>query len=319
MSAKSNNQGRAYEYAWCQALVKSLKTLQKINIVKNSSFFANQKAWNNLSIEKQDLFFISANATIDNILELEPIIQESIEETLYIEFQKDEFGRIGDVRDIIVRRNNIDWEVGFSIKHNHSAVKHSRLSHALDFGSEWYNVPCSEIYWNDVKSIFNILNQWKSEKKKWVDLDNKEKDVYFPLLKAFLEEIKRAYKKDHNIVIKLFYYLVGIKDYYKIVSDDKKQLTFIHTFNLYGTLNKPSKIKISAFNIPISNIPTEILTVRFKPNSRTTIEVYMDNGWAFSFRIHSASSYIQPSLKFDIQFISTPISVWNIECKWKNK
>lgn len=76
MSAKSNNQGRAYEYAWCQALVKSLKTLQKINIVKNSSFFANQKAWNNLSIEKQDLFFISANATIDNILELEPIIQE---------------------------------------------------------------------------------------------------------------------------------------------------------------------------------------------------------------------------------------------------
>lgn len=74
MSTKSNNQGRAYEYAWCQALVKSLKSLQKIDIVQNSSFVANQKAWNNLSVKKQDLFFLSANATIDNILELEPII-----------------------------------------------------------------------------------------------------------------------------------------------------------------------------------------------------------------------------------------------------
>lgn len=44
MSAKSNNQGRAYEYAWCQALVKSLKTLQKINIVKKFKFFCKSKS-----------------------------------------------------------------------------------------------------------------------------------------------------------------------------------------------------------------------------------------------------------------------------------
>ena len=43
MSAKSNNQGRAYEYAWCQALVKSLKTLQKINIVKIQVFLQIKK------------------------------------------------------------------------------------------------------------------------------------------------------------------------------------------------------------------------------------------------------------------------------------
>ena len=93
-------------------------------------------------------------------------------------------------------------------------------------------------------------------------------------------------------------------------------MTLIHTFNLHGTLNHPSDTKISAFEVSTVDIPTEILSMRFKKNSNTTVEIYMDNGWAFSFRIHSASTLIQPSLKFDVQFISTPSSVLNIECKW---
>lgn len=34
----------------------------------------------------------------------------------------------GDVRDIVIKRKDIEWEVGLSIKHNHDAVKHSRLA-----------------------------------------------------------------------------------------------------------------------------------------------------------------------------------------------
>ncbi len=37
MSTKSNNQGRAYEYAWIKTLYKALDGMRKTRIVKNSS------------------------------------------------------------------------------------------------------------------------------------------------------------------------------------------------------------------------------------------------------------------------------------------
>lgn len=238
---------------------------------------------------------------------------------LLLEFQKDETGESGDVRDIVIRRDDIKWEIGLSIKHNHAAVKHSRLSHVLDFGNEWYGIPCSNQYWNAINPIFDMLNCEKNRGTNWSDLSDKDDDVYVPLLQAFLDEVNRAYRNDPDVAIRMFEYLVGMKDYHKIVSNDSKRVTLIHTFNLHGTLNQPSHIKISAFEVPIAETPTEILATRFKRNSKTTVEIYMDNGWAFSFRIHSASTRVQPSLKFDVQFISTPASVLHVECKWNKR
>lgn len=316
MSTNSNDQGRAYEFAWITTLFKTLDPIRKTGIVRNSSYDANKRAWNTISQDKRDLFAVSANAAVNAILELEPRMEEDNGDTLFLEFQKDENGETGDVRDIVIRRDDINWEIGLSIKHNHAAVKHSRLSHVLDFGKEWYGVACSKQYWNDIAPIFNMLNREKSRGANWSDLNDKNNDVYVPLLQAFLDEVDRAYKNNPDIAIRMFEYLVGVKDYHKIVSSDSKRVTLIHTFNLHGTLNQPSRIKISAFEVPIAEIPTEIITMRFKKGSKTTVEIYMDNGWAFSFRIHSASTRVQPSLKFDVQFISTPTSVLHIECKW---
>ena len=55
-----------------------------------------------------------------------------------------------------------------SIKHNHEAVKHSRLSHGLDFGNEWFGIPCSKEYWNAVKPIFDRLKSEKAKGRKLV-------------------------------------------------------------------------------------------------------------------------------------------------------
>lgn len=316
MSVNSNNQGRAYEYAWMTALLELLKPLRKTDVVHNSSYEANERAWNAISQEKQKLYTTSANAAANTIVELEPMMDENSVDTLILEFQKDEAGENGDVRDIVIHRDDIDWEIGLSIKHNHDAVKHSRLSHVLDFGKEWYGVPCSHDYWNDINQVFELLKCEKDRETAWADLDKKEETVYVPLLQAFLNEVTRAYRENPNIVVKMFEYLVGVKDYHKIVSHDSKKMTLIHTFNLHGTLNQPSAVKVSAFEVLTADIPTEIIAMRFKKNSNTTVEIYMDNGWAFSFRIHSASTVVQPSLKFDVQFISTPVSVMNIECKW---
>ncbi len=316
MSTSSNDYGRAYEYAWITALFESLSPIRKTDIVCNSSLNVNERAWNTISQDKRDLFTISANSAVNAVLELEPRMEEDDGDSLLLEFQKDESGEIGDVRDIVIRRDNIDWEIGLSIKHNHAAVKHSRLSHVLDFGNEWYGIPCSNQYWNDINPIFNMLNREKNKGTNWSDLTNKDDNVYVPLLQAFLDEVNRAYRNSPDVAIRMFEYLVGIKDYHKIVSNDSKRVTLIHTFNLHGTLNQPSSIKVSAFEVPVAETPTEIIAMRFKRGSKTTVEIYMDNGWAFSFRIHSASTRIQPSLKFDVQFISTPTSVLHVECKW---
>lgn len=315
MSTKSNDQGRAYEYAWIEALYKALHDTRKTQIVQNSSLDANKRAWDSMTPDIQALFVTSADAAVNTVIELEPRIAEDDGDALTLEFQKDGAGIKGDVRDIVISRDTIKWEFGLSIKHNHDAVKHSRLSHVLDFGNEWYGIKCSPDYWNAVKPIFDTLT--KNKGKKWSDLPNKESTIYVPLLQAFMDEINRAYAKNKNLPRKMIEYLIGVKDYYKVVSHDSQRLTLIHTFNMHNTLNKPSKKKVSAITVPIVRFPTRIVSLAFKPGSSTTVEMYLDNGWQLSFRIHNASSKIQPSLKFDIQFMGMPPSVLNIQCVWQ--
>lgn len=317
MSTNSNDQGRAYEYAWINALYNTLSAIQKTRIVNNSSLNANKRAWNMMHTDMQKLFEISANSAVNTILELEPRLSEDDGNELVLELQKDDAGIQGDVRDLIIRRNNIAWEIGLSIKHNHEAVKHSRLSHKLDFGKEWFGIPCSANYWADVTPIFDRLKAEKAVGKKWSELTDKEETIYIPLLKAFMAEIQRANSADASMPKKMVAYLIGTRDYYKIVSHDKKRMTMIHTFNMHDTLNKPSKNKASAANIPVIELPTELVSMKFKTGSNTTVEMYLNHGWKLSFRIHNASTKVEPSLKFDIQFIEMPASIFHIECKWK--
>ena len=316
MSTKSNDQGRAYEYAWMKALYMALHGQRKTHIIDNSSLIANERAWSTMDEDMQKAFMISANATIDTLIEMEPKLVENDGDELTLEFQKDGAGIKGDVRDIVIKRQEIQWEIGLSIKHNHDAVKHSRLSHKLDFGKEWFEMPCSKAYWDAVTPIFDMLKKEKENGTRWSEIDDKNQNVYVPLLQAFKDEINRAYKQDKTVSRKMIEYLIGVEDYYKIVSKDNKYLTLIHTFNIHDTLNKPSKMKVPAITIPIVELPTRIVALEFKPNSKNTLEMYLDNGWQLSFRIHSAKSTVEPSLKFDIQFIGMPTSVLNIECKW---
>lgn len=151
MSRKCNNQGRAYEFAWINALADALAPERNVVVTKNSSYEANRRAWDSLAPDKQELYRISASAAIPTILELEPRMTENSGDTLTLTPQKDGSGITGDVRDMVIRRGAINWEIGLSIKHNHEAVKHCRLIHLLDFGKEWFDRPCSTQYWSDIK------------------------------------------------------------------------------------------------------------------------------------------------------------------------
>lgn len=317
MSERSNNQGRAYEHAFINTLLEEIIKTRPAKIEENSAYFASKHAWDCVSQQFKILLKSSALCAVYTLFDLEPLILDSNNDILILKIQTDNQGIEGDVRDILIIRKDIQWEIGLSIKHNHFAVKHSRIAERLDFGKKWFNIPCSNKYWQEITPVFNYLKEEKSKSKNWNDLNNKYDDVYVPLLKAFINEIQQSNFLDKNVPKKMVEYLLGEFDFYKVISIDRKNITQIQTYNLHGTLNKPSKIRKPKLTIPIVNLPTRIVNIDFKPGSKNTVELYLDNGWQFSFRIHNASTKVETSLKFDIQIIGMPTTIISIDCKWK--
>ena len=127
MSNRSNDLGWGYEYAWINALRDALKPHRAVRIAENSSLVANRRSWDLLAPEMHELFEISAAAALKTVLELEPKLIEKAPDELLLEFQQDQAGVAGDVRDIVIKCNSEQWEIGFSVKHNHEAVKHNSL------------------------------------------------------------------------------------------------------------------------------------------------------------------------------------------------
>lgn len=317
MSDLSNNQGRAYEFACLNAFYDEISQYRQVHILENSSFQAAQRAYETLSSEEKALYKRSALAMIPTVFECEPRIIEKGDDIIELYIQKDEAGKEGDVRDIIIARDNIKWEIGFSIKHNHFAVKHSRLSPTIDFGEQWYGIPCSQEYWNDIKPVFAYLENEKINHTKFSELPNKEKDVYVPLVTAFINEIKRQYSNHKSIPQQLVEYLLSKFDFYKIISIDKKELTQVQSYNIHGTLNQSARNQRPQIEIPIAALPTRIISLDFHPDRSNTAELYLDGGWYFTFRIHNAETYVVPSLKFDIQIAGLPTTIVTINCIWK--
>ncbi len=317
MSNTSNNQGRAYEFACLNSLYRAISKIRPAKIVKNSSYSAAESAWNTLSHGEQTLYTLSAQSTIETIFSLEPNIIETGTDVLNLYIQTDQHGEDADVRDIIIERKDIIWEIGLSIKHNHMAVKHSRIAKTLDFGEKWYGIPCSKNYWNEVRATFDFLEKEKAKGTYFRDLKSKEDDVYMPLLNAFVKEVSMQVKANEDVPRRMVEYLLSKYDFYKVISVDSKRITTIQSFNMYGTLNLPSRVSKPKMKVPVINLPTALLHIGFKPGSKTTVVMCLDNGWQFSFRIHNAKDVVETSLKFDIQIVGIPADV-NIKfnCKW---
>lgn len=110
--------------------------------------------------------------------------------------------------------------------------------------------------------------------------------------------------------------MLGEFDFYKVISIDSRRITQIQTYNLHGKLNRASVAAKPKIKVPTSSLPTRIVSLDFKVNSTNTVELYMDGGWQFSFRIHNAATKVETSLKFDIQIIGMPTTIISIDCRW---
>ncbi len=315
----STIKGKAYEYACVLALEKLVLPIREIEITKNDSLvIAKSRYENGISDQERSDMLLSAKSGIEAIIEMEPRITEDGNDKLIVSLQPDNVAtKFGDIRDILIIRRKLSWEIGISVKHNHSALKHSRLSTNLDFGKVWVDVPCSRNYFNTIKPFFEKLKTLKSNGITWNSLANKELSIYIPILDAFKMELEKINNENSDIAKKLVSYLIGSngKDYYKLIHNNNHTTTIV-PFNLYGTLNLSTENMDPTTIIPEIELPTRIIDFSYKTNSQTTLILTLDNGWSISFRIHNASTIVEPSLKFDIQLQSQPASLFYLNREW---
>ena len=231
---------------------------------------------------------------IDIILPREPTTYKYDHKSILYLQSDDRAKNDTDVRDLVVESqgDSTTHTWGISIKHNHDAARHSRLSPRINFGEKWYRLPVSERYWNEVNPVFSILKSQKGIKWEESNID-KENDIYIPLLKAFRNEIIRAYETQGKIIlVRILKYIIGEPEFYKFIS--KKGKTCVERYDLREG------------SIIHELLPNKILKFDQKAGTKTTLIMEMDNSWTISFRIHNASSKIQTSMKFDVTLLNKP-------------
>ena len=190
--------GKAFEYACVIALQKALSDCGKIEIEKSPQLETARGLYEKIDHKMKSSLDLAADAAVRVIERLEPQLwNPNNNEPLYLSIQPDSAGIKGDVRDVLCLRKQNGWEIGFSCKHNHHAVKHSRLSDTIDFGKEWIGIPCSQEYFNSVVPLFAQLRTYRDESYRkgkpllWDEIENKAEKYYKPILEAFMKELKR--------------------------------------------------------------------------------------------------------------------------------
>lgn len=306
--------GKAFEYAIAKAYYDYLEAKDITAFFQADEHYQNAKSCFDIQDKESKIsFYTAALKTIETMVAIEPglISPREKEDWLRIRLASDREGASGDVRDVIFSRNysKESWEVGISAKNNHDAVKHSRLSQTIDFGKEWMDCPCSSRYFSEIRPLFDYLTALKRQNPefKWEELgESKTKDIYVPLLKAFRKEMLNLTKDNPSASANLLQYLIGRKPFYKVIKEDRKNIVVVKAFNIGGKLNQTVNGRKPIIKTDIVKLPTRIIEFEFKENSDTTLMMILYEGWQISFRIHSASTHIETSLKFDINLIGNP-------------
>ena len=243
--SKQMTTGKSFEYALLAQFEEKLKDKTNLEVIKNSAFEIAKGCFENVTKTEQSEYLLSASFAVNFLMDIEPRLSNDIgkNDILQLEILSDNYGKSGDVRDVLAIRLLQKWEIGVSAKNNHHAVKHSRLSANIDFGEKWLGVKTSKEYFDTITPIFNDLERIRKEsgaKKKWSELGDYHSSIYVPILKAFIKELKNLYKKDSSkVASNLVAYLVGNKDFYKVIKG--KNCVEIQAYNINGTLNLPFK------------------------------------------------------------------------------
>lgn len=200
----------------------------------------------------------------------------------------DDAAKKGDVTDICIKIKG--REINLSIKHNHSALKHQRPpTTALWCGYVKKSQEDTEFR----KEYAVIVDGFIFESKKALPGATLFRDLvaisdgyiknnlYLPVCSLVAGTIRKLCISPRNVQA-LFNFLVGSKGFYKIIDED-------------------DKVKILDFtNVGIPN------KVEVRLRDKSYVDLYFSNGWKVGMRLHTASSRLGRSLKFDTQAIALP-------------
>jgi hypothetical protein len=306
--------GKAFEYALFKEFQDKLDRITNVQVIVNDALNLANSCFKEFNKQDQGRYLLNASFAVNFLMDVEPRLSNHLDQNDYLQLEilTDYQGQLGDVRDIIAIRLAQQWEIGVSAKNNHKAVKHSRLSNDIDFGQKWLELSCSQNYFDEIEPIFSDLKEIQKSSKRtrtWKSLGDYHTSVYEPILNSFRRELLSLNEKYPNQVARnLVEYLVGKKDYYKVIKSNKT--LEIQAYNIHGTLNLPFKSVKPKFSTPKVQLPSEITDISFKEGTNTTLIVDMNNDWKLSFRIHNASSRVEPSLKFDINLLQSPHSLF---------
>lgn len=288
MSPSQNDMGRAFEYG----LVNSISMHLGANIIHNSQLDVAEHCFQSCSEIEQQHIDKASDEAVNFLVKHDNRLSGN---KCNVSMQPDKQGILGDVRDIIIHNDAINADIGISAKNRHGALKHSRLSEHIDFGSEWFGIHCSDEYFLKILPLFEELKKRRKNGENWKEISDKKQRYYLPVLEAFHSELETLFKNHSDVVAKkLVKYLLGKYDYYKVIKENGE--VKIMSFNIDGSLKWGKKLLL----------PAQIVKISQKTDSETTLEMIFDQGWTISFRIHNASTKVEPSLKFDINIIGQP-------------
>ncbi len=304
MATQTTN-GKAFKFA----IAEQTKELLDCDLIESRAVSSARKAWQEIQREKPKEACKMKEAARKSMLSLQSV-DLRLEKAVSVSMQMDAEGKFGDVRDILIKCSDCPNDIGISGKNRHNAIKHSRLSDKIDFVKEWFQLSGSKNYFEKIAPVFQDLRNQQGQGQLFRNIPNKQDAIYLPILRAFKEEIMRQ-QDDHGEIIaeRMMHYLIGHYDFYKIVK--KNGTVTVAAFNLHGTLPSCQKWKT----------PTRIESIEFKEKnktkekSKTTLVLAFNKGWSLEFRIHSASSGYEPSLKFDIQIEGRPEDTLKHEIK----
>jgi hypothetical protein len=289
--------GKAYEYAIAVALSKGLN----IPVSEGPEFQNTKSSFNKVKEDLRERFPKAAELAIGHILEKESKNLSTLHpQSIWV--AKDALGQKGDVRDVVIK--GLNGEIGISCKTNHDAFKHSRLSGKSDFVKTWGldEAGCSQNYWDKVRPLFAELTDIRKKsdaKALWSDQQDVPSRFYWPVLDAFEEEVLRLTGPDspsaQQVSKNLISYIIGTKDFYKVIA--RPEQVEIQGFNLNGSLS-----------VPRTKFPDHVLGIDRLNGGQYSKTVRFNRGYTFNFRIHSASSRVESSLKFDVKAIALPPS-----------
>lgn len=280
----------------------------------------------------------AAKAAIEYLKRVEPILTSNKNIYGVLRAMPDSAGTKGDVRDIDFEifedkeHKKLISNIGISCKNNHEAVKHPRITEDPDFARVWTGgeFSCSKSFTEKIEEIFNKIDAYAEKYCKWSEVEDKMDEIYYPIIKLFAKEIKRLGTVNEKSSIKkqeeaklftkaFFEYMFGTQDFYKFIKDDNSNSTKVYPYNMHGSLMCSFDGKKNEQAVQMITMPEEIVEVRIKPKSKTTIEIYFDQ-WIISMRLHNADTKItRTSLKFDVQIKAQPRKVMGTILPWSSK